>query len=102
MSRKKLLLLGKNHHKNKTTNHLSYFFNFTTDVYNNFPIGVSRQEHYPESAIVEDMRRIFPYNENDPRSWKRSYNRTEEDCEEEESLFEDIVCYILYLIVGVL
>ena len=27
---------------------------------------------------------------------------TEEDCEEEESLFEDIVCYILYLIVGVL
>ena len=27
---------------------------------------------------------------------------TEEDFEEEESLFEDIVCYILYLIVGVL
>ena len=26
----------------------------------------------------------------------------EEDCEEEESLFEDIVCYFLYLIVGVL
>ena len=25
-----------------------------------------------------------------------------EDFEEEESLFEDIVCYILYLIVGVL
>ena len=31
-----------------------------------------------------------------------SWNRTEEDCEEEESLFEDIVCYILSLIVGVL
>ena len=28
-------------------------------------------------------------------------SRTEEDCEEEESLFEDIVCYFLYLIVGV-
>ena len=27
---------------------------------------------------------------------------TEEDFEEKESLFEDIVCYILYLIVGVL
>ena len=27
---------------------------------------------------------------------------TEEDFEEEESLFEDIVCYILYLFVGVL
>ena len=26
---------------------------------------------------------------------------TEEDFEEEESLFEDIVCYILHLIVGV-
>ena len=28
--------------------------------------------------------------------------RKEKDCEEEESLFEDIVCYILYLIVSVL
>ena len=27
---------------------------------------------------------------------------TEEDFEEKESLFEDFVCYILYLIVGVL
>ena len=27
---------------------------------------------------------------------------TEEDFEEKESLFEDIVCYIFYLIVGVL
>ena len=27
---------------------------------------------------------------------------TEEDCEEEESLFEDIVCYVLYLIVSVI
>ena len=27
---------------------------------------------------------------------------TEEDFEEKESLFEDIVCYFLYLIVGVL
>ena len=27
---------------------------------------------------------------------------TEEDFEEDESLFEDIMCYILYLIVGVL
>ena len=35
-------------------------------------------------------------------SWKRSNNRREEDCEEKESLFEDIVCYILYLIVGCL
>ena len=47
-----------------------------------------------------------PYDGNDSimkmmESWKRSNNRRE-DCEEEESLFEDIVCYILYLIVGVL
>ena len=34
-------------------------------------------------------------------SWKRSNNRREEDCEEEESLIEDIVCYFLSLIVGV-
>ena len=27
---------------------------------------------------------------------------TEEDCEEEESLFEDILCYVLYLIVSVI
>ena len=27
---------------------------------------------------------------------------TEEDFEEEESLFEDIVCYVLYLIVSVI
>ena len=27
---------------------------------------------------------------------------TEEDIEEEESLFEDIVCYVLYLIVSVI
>ena len=31
-----------------------------------------------------------------------SIMETEEDFEEKESLFEDIVCYILYLIVGVL
>ena len=29
-------------------------------------------------------------------SWKGSNNKREEVCEEEESLFEDIVCYILY------
>ena len=30
------------------------------------------------------------------------FMETEEDFDEKESLFEDIVCYILYLIVGVL
>ena len=34
-------------------------------------------------------------------SWKRFNNRTEGDFEEER-LFEDIACYVLYLIVGVL
>ena len=34
-------------------------------------------------------------------SWKRFNNRMEGDFEE-ESLFEDIVCYVSYLIVGVL
>ena len=35
-------------------------------------------------------------------SWKQSNNRREKDCEEEESFFEDIVSYILYLILGLL
>ena len=34
-------------------------------------------------------------------SWKRFNNRTEGGFEE-ESLFEDIVCYVLYLIVSVI
>ena len=33
--------------------------------------------------------------------WKQFNNRIEGDFED-ESLFEDIVCYVLYLIVGVI
>ena len=88
--------------KNKTETH---FFNFTSDVHNKFHTELS-QQHYPESTIFEDTRRIShtmiinyprnPYDGNDSRSWKQK------ETFEEESLFEDIVCYVLYWIVGVL
>ena len=41
-----------------------------------------------------------PYDEKDHEA--DGIMETEEEFDEEESLFEDIVCYILYLILGVL
>ena len=42
-----------------------------------------------------------PYDETTQDHEDDGIMETEEDFEEEESLLEDIVCYILYLIVGV-
>ena len=69
--------------RQRTTNHFFTFFNFTSDVHNKITIflrihnGLSRQ-HYPESTILEDTRRIShkmiinyprnPYDGNDSRS----------------------------------
>ena len=88
------------------------FFNFSSDVYNIFHIGLS-QQHYPESTIFEDMRRLshkmminYPRNTYDKKTTRDHEDDgimgTEEDFEEEQSLFEDIVCYVLYLIVSVI
>ena len=102
------------------------FFNFSSDVYNKFHIGLSRQ-HYPEDITHDDdqlstkpirqkrleiMKMMVSEDithDDDQLSTKTTQDHeddgimeTEEDFEEEESLFEDIVCYILYLIVGVL
>ena len=81
------------------------FFNFSSDVHNKFHIGLSKQR-YPEAATFEDKRRIShtmminypenPFDGNNSRSWKQK------EIFEEESLFEDIVYYVLFLIVGVL
>ena len=67
--------------------------------------------HWTITAVLPRINHIRRYEKIIPTqrkgaeimvSWKRSNNKTEEDCEEEESLFEDIVWYILFLIVGVL
>ena len=81
------------------------FFNFSSDVHNKFHIELS-QKHYPESTIFKDTRRISTIHETHTTETTRDHEdygimETESDFEE-ESLFEDIVCYILYLIVGVL
>ena len=59
-------------------------------------------------TTFEDTRRIshtmtinYPRKRPEIMKMMVSWNRTERDFEE-ESLFEDNVCYILYLIVGVL
>ena len=102
------------------------FFNFSSDVYNKFHTGLL-QQHYPEDIthddnqlstkpirqkrleIVKMMVSEDITHDDDQLSTKttRDYKddgimETEEDIEEKESLFEDIVCYILYLIFGVL
>ena len=99
------------------------FFNFSSDVYNKFHIGLS-QQHYPEDITHDDdqlstkpirleiMKMMVSEDithDDDQLSTKTTQDHeddgimeTEEDFEEKESWFEDIVCYILYSIVGVL
>ena len=99
------------------------FFNFSSDVYNKFHIGLS-QQHYPEDITHDDdqlstkpirleiMKMMVSEDithDDDQLSTKTTQDHeddgimeTEEDFEEKKSLFEDIVCYILYSIVGVL
>ena len=87
MSRKILLYtltvarqkITKTTHEFLKENHQPFFtfYNFTPDVHNKFHIGLS-QQHYPESTIFEDTRRIShtmiinyprnPYDQNDSRS----------------------------------
>ena len=102
------------------------FFNFSSDVYNKFHTGLS-QQHYTEDITHDDdqlstkpirqkrleiMKMMVSEDithDDDQLSTKTTRDHeddgimeTEEDFEEKESLFENIVCYILYLIVGVL
>ena len=102
------------------------FLNFSSEVYNKFHIGLS-QQHYPEDFTHDDdhlstkpirqkrlkiMKMMVSEDithDDDQTSTKTTQDHeddgimeTEEDFEEKESLFEDIVCYILYLIVDVL
>ena len=102
------------------------FFNFSSDVYNKFYNGLSRQ-HYPEDITHDDdqlstkptqqkrleiMKMMVSEDithDDDQLSTKTTQDHeddgimeTEEDFQEKESLFEDIVCYILNLIVDVL
>ena len=101
-------------------------FNLTSDVYNKFHIGLS-QQHYPEDITHDDdqlstkpirrkrleiMKMMVSEDithDDDQLSTKTNQDQkddgimeTEEDFEEKEKLFEDVVCYIFYLIVGVL
>ena len=81
------------------------FLKFTSDVYNIFHIGLS-QQHKLESTIFEDTRRIshtmiINYPRNPIRRKQLEIMETGEDLEE-ESLIEDIVCNVLYLIIGVI
>ena len=102
------------------------FFNFSSDVHIIFHIGLS-QQHYPEDITHDDdllstkpirqkrleiMKMMVSENithDDDQLSTKTTQDHeddgimeTEEDFEEEESSFEDIVCYVLYLIVSVI
>ena len=106
--------------------HFFHIFNFSADVYNIFHTGLS-QQHYPEDITHDDdqlstkpirqkqleiMKMMASQDithDDDQLSTETTRDReddgikeTEEDFEEEESLFEDIVCYIFHLIVGVL
>ena len=101
-----------------------HIFNFSPDVYNIFHIGLS-QQHYPEDITHDDdqlsskpirQKRLdiikmmvsedITHND-DQLSMKTTQDHEDEgimeteDFEKKESLFEDNVCYILYLIVGV-
>ena len=112
MSRKKLLFTrcyAKNQHRN---NHFSHFpmsqQTYTTkiSIFLQIHIGLSQQQHHPEnkrriSHGQPTITRKRPEIMEMMVSWKRFTNRTERDFEE-ESLFEDIICYDLYLIVGVI
>ena len=102
------------------------FFNLSSDVYNIFYIGLSKQ-HYPEDITHDDdqlstkpirrkrlkiMKMMVSEDithDDDQLSTRTTQDHeddgikeTEEDFEEKQSFFEDIVCYISYLIVGVL
>ena len=127
------------------------FFNFSSDVYNIFYIGLS-QQHYPEDITRDDYQQSTKRirqkrleimkvvaseditHDDDQLSTKTTQDheddgimekeslfedithdddqlstKTTQDHEddgimetEEESLFEDIVCYVLYLIVSVI
>ena len=106
----------------KTTNNFFTFFNLLSDVHNEnhhlppsshwtITTALPRINHTPryEKNITHDdyqlptkpIQRKRLEIMNMTVSWKRFNNRTEGDFEE-ECLVEDIVCYILYLIVGVL
>ena len=110
----------------RKTTAIFYIFNFSSDVYNKFYIGLS-QQHYPEDITHDDdqlstkpirqkrlkmMKMMVSEDithDDDQLSTKTTQDHeddgimeTEEDFEKKESLFEDNVCYILYLIVGVL
>ena len=95
------------------------FFNFSSDEYNKFHIGLS-QQHYPEDITHDDDQlstKTTRDREDDgirryhTRWWSTIHEthtmkttqdheddgimETEEDFEEKESLFEDIMCHIL-------
>ena len=110
------------HFSHFSISHQRYTTNFTLDYHDNITQKISHTMmiNYPRN----------PYDKNDSRSWRWWYQKishtmrinyprnpydettqdheddgimeTEEEFEEEESLFEDIVCCNLYLIVGVL
>ena len=102
------------------------FFNFSSDVYNKFHIGLS-QQHYSEDITHDDdqlstepirrkrlviMKMMLSEDithDDDQLSTKPIRRKRLEIMKmmiswktEEESLFEDIVCYVLYLIVSVI
>ena len=102
------------------------FFNLSSDVHNKFHIGLS-QQHYPEDITHDDdqlstkpirrkrleiMKMMVSEDithDGDQLSTKTTQDHeddgimeTEEDFEEKESLFEDIVCYVFYLIVSMI
>ena len=73
------------------TTAIFHIFNFSSDVYNKFHIGLS-QQHYPDSSIFEDIT-----HDDDQLSTKTTRDHgdeaimeIEEDFEEKESLIEDI------------
>ena len=59
------------------------FFNFSSDVYNKFHIGLS-QQHYPESTIFEDIT-----HDDDQLSTKTTQDHEDDSIMETEEDFEE-------------
>ena len=122
------MLLGKTSSQNQLMNFIKkpptffIFFNFTSDVHNKnhqlppnsqwiITTALPRIDHiqrYEKNTTHDDYQlSTKPLQRKSLEiikttvSWKLFNNRIEGEFEE-ESLFEDIVCFVLYLIVGVI
>ena len=73
--------------------HQTYTTNFTMDYYNTLP-RINHIRRY-EKNIIHETHTTKTTRDHKDDGIMETERDFEEDCEEEESLFEDIVCYIL-------